>query len=264
MEIIYTERDITQKKRRDISNTSPPKRNQCFIIFFIILIIALLATVIFLIVHFSSKKPKSKLDDKEVPSDQVENTESKGDEESQPSPNEDDPNPNPNPINVELEEELPLEKEFEILTKIGLRKLKVVQNSIEENKINGNLITTKVKRITNYDIYILKEEKADNKTKKYFNSTFKGAVAISSECFDSNGEDCTPQRLVDLSQESKNKNNNTRILTNAEELKDIPIALCLFNITDNNFILSMSCPESFPDTKKNEINLDLISLDLQQ
>ena len=72
-----------------------------------------------------------------------------------------------------------------------------------------------MKRITNYDIYILKEEKANNITKKYFNSTFSGAIAISSECFNSNGEDCTPQRLVDLSQESKNKNKNTRILTSA-------------------------------------------------
>ena len=258
MEIIYTERDINEKKnpdRSDQSIPSHPKRNKCLIAFFVILGIGVVATVIFLIVHLSSKKHKSKLDDKEAPSDQAEadTTEGKGDEESKPSPGEEEPKP----IQVEPKEELPLEKEFEILTKVGLRKLKVVQNSIEENKISGNVITTKVKRITNYDIYILKEEKANNKTKKYFNSTYSGAIAISSECFDSNGEDCNPQRLVDLSQETKNKNNKTRILTNAEELKDIPIALCLFNITDNNFILSMSCPESFPDTKKNEINLDL-------
>ena len=258
MEIIYTERDINEKKnpdRSDQSIPSHPKRKKCLIAFFVILGIGVVATVIFLIVHLSSKKHKSKLDDKEAPSDQAEadTTEGKGDEESKPSPGEEEPKP----IQVEPKEELPLEKEFEILTKVGLRKLKVVQNSIEENKISGNVITTKVKRITNYDIYILKEEKANNKTKKYFNSTYSGAIAISSECFDSNGEDCNPQRLVDLSQETKNKNNKTRILTNAEELKDIPIALCLFNITDNNFILSMSCPESFPDTKKNEINLDL-------
>ena len=238
-----------------LSSTSNSGRKKKFIAIFIILGIIVAGIVIFLIVHFTKKKSE------EVSSGQIDNTEIIGEGEGDGN---EQPTPPPSLIEENEEEqkpkqleELPLEKEFEILTKVGLRKFKVVQNSIEENKINGNLITTKIKRITNYDLYILKEEKANNITEKYFNSTFLGAIAISSECFDSNGEDCTPKRLIDLSQEKNNTNNKTRVLTNVEELKDIPIALCLFNITDNNFILSMSCPESFPDTKKNEINLDL-------
>ena len=266
MEFIYKDRQVTQNNTLDkfdktipdkpnnsnsSSSTSNCGRNKKLIVIFIILGIVVVGTGIFLIVHFTKKNSE------EVSSGQLDYTENSGDgnEESTPPSNptqevEEEQKP------IQLEE-LPLEKEFEILTKVGLRKFKVVQNTIEDNKINGNLITTKIKRITNYDLYILKEEKANNITKKYFNSTFLGAIAISSECFNSDGEDCTPIRLIDLFQEKNNTNNDTRILTNVEDLKDIPIALCLFNITDNNFILSMSCPESFPDTKRNEINLDL-------
>ena len=268
MEFIYKDYQIAEKNTLDkqkipdkpnnsnsSSSTSNCGRKKKLIVIFIILGIIVTGTVIFLIVHFTKKKSE------EISSGQIDYTESNGDGDGD---GEEESTPPSNPTEeVEEEqkpiqlEELPLEKEFEILTKVGLRKFKVVQNSIDENKINGNLITTKIKRITNYDVYILKEEKANNITKKYFNSTFLGAIAISSECFNSNGEDCTPKSLIDLFQEKNNTNNKTRILNNVEELKNIPIALCLFNITDNNFILSMSCPESFPDTKKNEIYLDL-------
>ena len=55
----------------------------------------------------------------------------------------------------------------------------------------------------------------------------------------------------------KNKNNNDRVLNNNEDYKDLPIPLCTFQITDYDFILSITCPESFPESKKNEILLDL-------
>ena len=84
----------------------------------------------------------------------------------------------------------------------------------------------------------------------------KQAISIVSECISTEGNDCEPQRLVDLTSEKKS-NNRRRVLNNADDFKDIPIALCLFNITDNNFITSMTCPESFPESKKNEIILDL-------
>ena len=55
---------------------------------------------------------------------------------------------------------------------------------------------------------------------------------------------------------TKNKK-NTRILQSSEDFKDVPIALCLFNITDNHIITSLTCPESLPDYKRKEIILDL-------
>ena len=42
-----------------------------------------------------------------------------------------------------------------------------------------------------------------------------------------------------------------------KNLKDIPIPLCLFNITDTNVILSIKCPESLPEPAKNEIISDI-------
>lgn len=64
--------------------------------------------------------------------------------------------------------------------------------------------------------------------------------------------------MVDLTEEKKNNiNGNARILNNEEDYKDLPIPLCLFKITDNNFITSITCPESLSQSKKNEILLDL-------
>ena len=166
MEFIYKDIQITTEKNtlekqkipdkpnnsNSSSSTSNCGRNKKFIVIFIILGIAVVGTVIFLIVHFTKKKSE------EISSGQIDYTESNGDgdgeEESTPPSNPtEEVEEEQKPIQLE---ELPLEKEFEILTKVGLRKFKVVQNSIEENKINGNLITTKIKRITNYDVYILK------------------------------------------------------------------------------------------------------------
>ena len=42
------------------------------------------------------------------------------------------------------------------------------------------------------------------------------------------------------------------------DLKDIPISLCLVNITENNIITSILCPESLPIPKKLEIALNFI------
>ena len=46
-------------------------------------------------------------------------------------------------------------------------------------------------------------------------------------------------------------------MSSIDDYKDLPIPLCLFNITDNNFITSITCPESFSNESKNIILLDL-------
>ena len=148
-------------------------------------------------------------------------------------------------------EQKKLKKEFEIITNPGdLKRVSVVQSSIDETKLDGNLITTEIKRITNYDIYIISESNSDEDNKLFYSKMYKAAISIVSECLSTDGNDCEPQRLVDLTSEKKSNNNRRRVLNNAEDFKDIPIALCLFNITDNNFITSMTCPESLPDSKK--------------
>ena len=158
----------------------------------------------------------------------------------------------------EIQEKKPLEKEFEIITNVGeLKRVSVVQKSIEESKINNNEIKAEIRRKTNYDIYIISEEDSDEDNKLFYSKMYTCAISIVSECITIDGTDCKPSRLVDLTSETNSYSNKTRILKSAEDFKDIPLALCLFNITDNNFITSMTCPESFPETKKNEIILDL-------
>ena len=159
------------------------------------------------------------------------------------------------PIEIQYKK---LDKEFEIVTNIGeLKRISVVQRSLEETKLNDNMISTKVTRKTNYDIYIISEEDADEENKLFYSKMYTAAISIVSECISSDGDDCNPKRFVDLTSTKKSNSNNNRVLNSIEDFKDIPVALCLFNITDNNFITSMTCPESFSETKKNEIILDL-------
>ena len=150
-----------------------------------------------------------------------------------------------------------LQKEFQITTNVGdLKRIYVTQKSTEENILNGNLIKTEVKRNTNYDIYIISEEIADESNKLFYSKMYTCAVSIVSECISTEEGDCQPHRLVDLTAPKANRR-NIRVLNGIEDFKDIPISLCLFNITDNNFITSMACPESLSESKKNEIILDL-------
>ena len=43
---------------------------------------------------------------------------------------------------------------------------------------------------------------------------------------------------------NEQETSNSRNLEEISDLKDIPVALCLFEMTDNDVIMSISCPES--------------------
>ena len=149
-----------------------------------------------------------------------------------------------------------LQKIFDIVTNVGeIKRVFVQQRSLDETKVNNNTLTTKVLRKTNYDIYTISEEDSDEDNKLFYSKMYTNAISIVSECISTDGNDCEPRRLVDLT--SAKRTTTRRVLNSMEDFKDIPIALCLFNITDNNFITSMTCPESFSENKKNEMILDL-------
>ena len=146
-----------------------------------------------------------------------------------------------------------LKKEFNIITKIGdLKRFSVIQKSEEEFKTNSEIIITKILRKTIYDIYFKSVENASKENKKYYSKMYKGIISIRSECTILDKEDCSPLPLVDLTSESINFNQ-----INSDMFKNNSIALCTFNITDNNVITTISCPEELPDNKRNEIILDL-------
>ena len=142
-----------------------------------------------------------------------------------------------------------LQKIFDIVTNVGeIKRVFVQQRSLDETKVNNNTLSTKVLRKTNYDIYTISEEDSDEDNKLFYSKMYTNAISIVSECISTDGNDCEPRRLVDLT--SAKRTTTRRVLNSMEDFKDIPIALCLFNITDNNFITSMTCPESFSENKK--------------
>ena len=139
-------------------------------------------------------------------------------------------------------------------TKVNdLRRISINQSSYESMIIDG-IESTMKSRITNYDIYILSEKKAEEESKIFFNKTYTASVSVVSQCLSKAEEKCDLKEYVDL---SKNVKTNLRNLKELSDLKDIPVLLCLFNFTDTNIITSISCPDSLPESIKNGIISDL-------
>ena len=243
--IVETKNKIKEKpgetKRQDY-NKEGKSQSKCFklckkpfIYFWIALIVAILIAVA-VIVIIKLKKPKevAKIQEEEV----------KPENEYEPGPD-----------TETFEEQAKIKKEFEILTKPGdLKQISVTQKSKEETKVNGQIITTEITRKTNYDVYFRSQEKAEGENQDYYSKMTSGVVSIRGECTSSTGDDCEPKPLLELTKVSNNSQRNVGAL---EDLKDIPLPVCFFNITDNHIITTLSCPESLSDIKRNEIILDL-------
>ena len=134
-----------------------------------------------------------------------------------------------------------------------LKSVSVVQTSNDQSKFNNQLITTDIKRETNYHIFFLSEEDAPPEDQHFYSKMYTGAIAIASECVSIGDEPCELKEMVNLTKEKKTSRN----LEENKENENITLALCLFNITDNDFITSITCHENLTDMKKNEILLDL-------
>ena len=85
---------------------------------------------------------------------------------------------------------------------------------------------------------------------------YTGAISIVSECYHSDNEECDMKEMVDITKMSQDES-KARILEDNTDFEKIPLATCLFNITNNDFITSITCHKDFPDIKKNEMLLDL-------
>ena len=230
-EIVYTDRKALENK--GLASTHSKKKLLIILIpIIIIFLIGVCVLLYFLLIH--PPKPVQEGNDYESKTDII----------------------IPSPPQLENRK---LEKEFEILTIPGeLKRVFVSQKSKEETKVNGVTILVDVLRKTNYNIYIMEEEESDEENKLFYSKLYTASISIVSECNVINFDDCEPQKMVDLTEKKKNNiNGNARILNNEEDYKDLPVPLCLFKITDNNFITSITCPESFSESKKNEILLDL-------
>ena len=153
------------------------------------------------------------------------------------------------------EKEKMIETEFEFTTKVGdLNRINVIQKYNEEITTDGIKTFQNVYRETNYDIFIISETNSTEETKYYYNKTYLAAILVSSQCFDTKKDNCEPESLIGLTELKKQ---NLRFLDEIPDLKDIPLPLCLFNITNNDVITSITCPESLQKTIRRNMILDL-------
>ena len=167
------------------------------------------------------------------------------------------PTQSPNPVTTIPAGAVPLTTEFAINTNQGdLKRIKVVQTSHDQSKFNDKNIETDTTRETDYDIFILSEEDAQGEDKLYYSKMYTGAISIAQECYYTGDDKCQPKELVNISK-IKEDPAKLRMLETNIDFKNIPLATCLFNITDNDFITSITCHKDFPDMKKNEMLLDL-------
>jgi len=130
----------------------------------------------------------------------------------------------------------------------------VNQKYLENRLYEGKQISRTKERRTNYDIFIISESEPEKGYTNYYNKMYTAAISIVNECISSENENCIPETLVDLTGPDIH---NTRNLEEVDDLKDIPVPICLFNLTNNDVITSIKCPESLPDNKKKSIVLDL-------
>ena len=155
----------------------------------------------------------------------------------------------------EAEAKKMIETEFEFSTKVGdLNRINVEQNYVEEITSFGLKYDQFVGRKTNYDIYILSETNSTEETKYFYNTTYTAAILISSQCIDTESADCEPEQMIGLADMEKS---NLRFLDEIPDLKDIPLPLCIFNITNNDVITSIACPESLHTSTRRNMILDL-------
>ena len=163
-----------------------------------------------------------------------------------------------NDTNGDIEPIFPKEKkleyEFKFKTnKNDLRRINVYQKYYEDIIINNNLTKIFLYRNTIYDIYIISEEESKGDETKYYGKIYTAAISIVSECFSRENETCVPKKLVDLTN-SENKENNSKEI---DDLKNIPLPICLFNMTDNDVITSLTCHKLISEHKKRMMVLDL-------
>ena len=133
-------------------------------------------------------------------------------------------------------------------------KIDVAQKSSEETLTNGIKISQSLYRNTIYNIYILNETYANENTKNFYNKTYTAAILITNQCIDTKNDNCEPEQMIGLPQATRR---NLRSMQDIPDLKDAPLPLCLFNITDNHVITSMLCPESLNRNIRQAMILDL-------
>ena len=150
------------------------------------------------------------------------------------------------------------EPSFIFPTRVGqFNTIKVIQKYDEISIKKGKNITTSFNRKDIYDILVLSENEPMGDLKYCYTKLYTCAISIVSECESQINKDCIPRTILDLSGESIPSESEIRLLQEVDNIEDLAIPLCLFNITDNNGITSIKCPKSMKEGKIKGIILDL-------
>ena len=223
-------------------------------IFFPILGVVLIAGIIILVVILTCK-PHPKLQN-EIKSDEliIDTPPNVNPEESDVDKEKDD---NENKEILDIKElvskygPIEMEKTYEINTNVNdLKRIYINQRYYEDIKVSGALTKRLVDRKTNYDIFIISETESDENTKYFYNKTYTCAISIASECISTKDEFCLPRKLVDLNDQDYS---SVRRLNKVNSLENIPLPICIFNMTDNNVILSIACHKNISISRVNSM-----------
>ena len=164
---------------------------------------------------------------------------------------------NSTPINPKHEDPSHINTEFKFkLDNKDLKRLLVEQIYEKNVMIEGYKIINNVFRKTIYDLFVLSEEKVDEEKKNLYDKKYTVAMLVNSQCVSTKNKDCVPKKMINMTK--INTENIQNILNNLDKLPDnIPIGLCLFELTDNDVITSITCPEKIHKNIKENMILDL-------
>ena len=167
------------------------------------------------------------------------------------------PSPPPNnPITPSINVTSKLESEFTFNTKVhDLKLINIDQITYEIRMIDNQTITLINHRITNYLLYVISEANPNEDEINFYDKMYTIAISIQSECYSNEKESCVPQKLVDLT--NSDNDEETESSEEIDDLKDIPVPLCLFNITNNDVVTSITCHKSIPEHKRRLMVLDI-------
>ena len=148
-----------------------------------------------------------------------------------------------------------IETEFSFKNEVDdYKRIYINQGYNETLLINGKELNLFLERKTYYDIFIISEKEAEREYNHFYTTMYTAVIAIGKECISSINRNCEPNDYVDLLTKADIK---ALQLLKEEDLNDLPIPLCIFNITDNDVITSITCPNSMDEGKIKNIILDL-------
>ena len=220
------ERNIKQNNYNNVTN----KRNK--IIYISIGIFLLMAIISITIILVITKNKKKKIPSSSTIQEQI--------------------------LQITPKKKLEKEEGFSFKTEIGqLNTIMVTQQYNETTITKGKKTHIFLDRKTIYDIYVISESEPIGNLKYCYSKMYTCAISIVAECLSSFNDSCIPQTFLDLTGESIPNEYEIRNLQQEEDISDIVIPFCLFNITDNNAITGITCPESMSEGKIKGIVLDL-------